>query len=71
MFIFKNHRILYLGICNGKRILYNIKTKKHKFVETEWLKKQKEKIRIVEEYGKDKMCLDLRMNIIENEKRRK
>ena len=65
------YQILYLGSYNGKRILYNLNTKRYKFVETEWLKKQKGKIRIITEYGKDKMCLDLRKDIIENEKRRK
>lgn len=65
------YQILYLGSYNGKRILYNLNTKKHKFVDNEWLKKQKGKIRIITEYGKDKMCLDLRKDIIGNEKRRK
>lgn len=65
------YQILYLGSYNGKRILYNLNTKKHKLVDTEWLKKQKGKIRIITKYGKDKMCLDLRKEIIENEKGRK
>ena len=65
------YQILYLGSYNDKRILYNQNTKKHKLVDNEWLKKQKGKIRIITKYGKDKMCLDLRKDIIENEKRRK
>lgn len=65
------YQILYLGSYNDKRILYNLNTKKHKLVESDLLKKQKGKIRIITKYGRDKMCLHLRKDIVENEKRRK
>lgn len=66
LFIFKNHRILYLGAYNRKRMLYNIELKRYKFVDDEWIRKKA--IHVIKSYGHDKRCENLRNRGIENAK---
>lgn len=64
LFIFKNHRILYLGAYNRKRMLYNIELKRYKFVDDEWIRKKD--VHVIKSYGHDKRCENLRNRGIEN-----
>ena len=66
LFIFKNHRILYLGAYNRKRMLYNIELKRYKFVDDEWIRKKD--VHVIKSYGHDKRCENLRNRGIENAK---